>query len=86
MRELLGTMDLHRATKGILVTTGRYESGAIEMARVDARIELIGRDLLLQLLNEHCGADWYLRVDRLLGAARNAESTFQVVRIDVVPS
>jgi restriction system protein len=72
VRELLGTIDLHRATKGVLVTTGRYERGAIEMSRVDARIELIDRETLLQLLNEHCGADWYLRVNRLLGNARNA--------------
>lgn len=71
VRELLGTIDLHRATKGVLVTTGRYERGAIDMSCEDARIELINQEALLQLLNEHCGADWYLRVNRLLGKARN---------------
>jgi restriction system protein len=66
VRELLGTIDLHRATKGILVTTGRYEAGAIDMAEPDPRIELLGREEILQLLNEHCGADWFTRVDRLI--------------------
>lgn len=66
VRELLGTIDLHRATKGVLVTTGRYEAGALNMAQPDPRIELLGREQILQLLNEHCGADWFTRVDRLI--------------------
>jgi restriction system protein len=70
VRELLGTVDMHRATKGVLVTTGRYESGAIEMGRLDPRIELLDRSAILQLLNEHCGADWYIRCDRLLYQAK----------------
>jgi restriction system protein len=70
VRELLGTIDLHRATKGVLATTGRYEAGAIEMAERDPRIELLGRDQILQLLNEHCGSDWFTRVDRLITAIK----------------
>ena len=41
VRELLGTIDLHRATNGVLATTGRYEAGALEMAERDPRIELL---------------------------------------------
>ena len=67
VRELLGTIDLHRASKGVLVTTGRYESGALDMAKEDPRIELLAREQILRLLNEHCGADWFTRVDRLIG-------------------
>jgi hypothetical protein len=66
VRELLGTIDLHRATKGVLVTTGRYERGATQMAKQDPRIELLDRSQVLELLNEHCGSDWFKRVDRLL--------------------
>lgn len=66
VRDLVGTMDLQRATKGVLVTTGRYEAGALQIDKQDPRIELIGRDEILQLLNEHCGADWFTRVDRLI--------------------
>ena len=66
IRELLGTIDLHRATKGVLVTTGRFESGAIEMAERDPRIELLGRQHLLQLLNEHCGGYWFTRIDKMM--------------------
>jgi restriction system protein len=64
--ELLGAIDHHRATKGVLVTTGRYESGALKMAERDPRIELLDREQLLRLLNEHCGTDWFTRVDRLI--------------------
>lgn len=74
IRELLGTIVLHRATKGILITTGRYESGALEMAEVDPRIELLGQEQIIQLLNEYCGADWYLRVDRLITSMKTAEN------------
>jgi restriction system protein len=74
VRELLGTVDLHRATKGVLITTGRYESGALEMAKVDPRIELIGREEILALLNEHCGADWFTRVDRLISSVKRSKS------------
>jgi len=66
LRELLGTIDFHRATKGVLVTTGRFESGAVEMAERDPRLELLGRKHLLQVLNEHCGGYWFTRIDRLL--------------------
>ena len=66
LRELLGTIDLHRATKGVLVNTGRFESRAVEMAEQDSRLELLGRKHLLQLLNEHCGGDWFTRIDRLI--------------------
>ncbi|MDB9307000.1 restriction endonuclease [Nodularia spumigena CS-591/12] len=66
VRELLGTIDDHRATKGVLVTTGRFESGALQMANKDSRIELLDQKQFLLLLNEYCGTDWFTRVDRLI--------------------
>jgi len=73
VRELLGTIDLHRATKGILVTTGRYEAGALNMAERDPRIELLCIEQVLQLLNEHCGTDWFTRVDRLITSIKTRQ-------------
>jgi restriction system protein len=73
VRELLGTIDLHRATKGVLVTTGRYEAGAFKMAERDQRIELLCLEQVLQLLNEHCGTDWFTRVDRLITSTKERD-------------
>lgn len=73
VRELLGTMDLHKATKGVLVTTGRYESGALKMGEEDPRLELLESNKVLLLLNEYCGTDWYVRVDRLLFSFRKSD-------------
>lgn len=70
VRELLGTIDQHKATKGVLVTTGRYEKGALKEADDDPRIELLNRQQILTLLNEHCGADWFTRVDRLISSVK----------------
>lgn len=70
VRELLGTVVQHRATKGVLVTTGRYERGALQTAEHDPRLELLGPEQVLHLLNEHCGSDWFTRVDRLITGAK----------------
>ena len=70
VRELVGTIDQHKATKGVLVTTGRYEKGALKVADDDPRIELLNRQQILMLLNEHCGADWFTRVDRLISSVK----------------
>jgi restriction system protein len=70
VRELLGAVVFHQATKGVLVTSGRFEKGAIEMPKTDPRLELLDQQALLPLLNEHCGADWYTNVDRVLRFAK----------------
>jgi restriction endonuclease Mrr len=59
---------------GVLVTTGRFESGAVEMAERDPRIELLGRKNLLQMLNEHCKGDWFTRIDRLIACIKQKNS------------
>jgi restriction system protein len=66
IRELLGTITLHQVTRGVMVTTGTYQSGAHDMAKEDSRLELLDIEKLIKLLNEYCGTDWFLRVDRLL--------------------
>lgn len=75
IRELHGTITIHHATKGILITTGRYEPGALEMAENDPRIELLDQEQIIQLLNEYCGSDWYVKVDRLINSLRTVENT-----------
>ncbi|MEL6431244.1 MAG: restriction endonuclease [Planctomycetota bacterium] len=66
VRELVGTMDHLRATRGVLLTTSRFTSGAHQLAEGDPRLELFDASALIALLNEHCGADWTSRIDWLL--------------------
>jgi restriction system protein len=63
VRELVGTMDHARATGGVLITTGRFTSGARKLLEDDPRLSGIERLEFITLLNEHCGANWYLYVD-----------------------
>lgn len=70
VRELLGTMDLARATSGVLITTGRFTRGAKELMERDPRVDPIDRAEFIKLLNEHCGTDWYLRADQLISSLK----------------
>ena len=72
VRELLGAMDEKRATSGVLITTGRFRAGAMKMKADDPRIDLIDGDEFVRMLNEYCGTDWYLRVDRLIWEIKQA--------------
>lgn len=76
IRELLGTVDLYRATKGVLVTTSRFTSGATEMAENNPRIELLDRKHLLQLLNEHCEGYWFTRIDKMITSLKQKNLSF----------
>jgi Restriction endonuclease/TniQ len=63
-RKILGTMNDARATKGVIVTTSTFSSGAREFADKNP-IELIDGDHLIPLLNQHVGSRWPLQVDQL---------------------
>ncbi len=52
IRELAGTMDWERATRGIMVTTGKYSDGVREQANKH-NISVIGAQELLSLLHKH---------------------------------
>ena len=63
---LTGVIDRHRATRGVLVTTGPVRRGARKLQDEDPRVEVLDTTALAKLLSEHCGADWPTRVDGLL--------------------
>ena len=66
VRNLLGVVAHEISTKGVLVTTSRFTRPAREMAQRDPRLELLGWEEILPLLDEHLGADWGRNVDRLI--------------------
>jgi restriction system protein len=63
VRNLLGVVAHELATKGILVTASSFTSPARRLAENDPRLELLGWDELLPLLDQHLGADWGRLVD-----------------------
>lgn len=63
---LIGAIDTHRATRGVLVATGPVRRGAWALQKEDQRVDIINRPRLVTLLSEHCGADWPTRIDRLI--------------------
>lgn len=63
---LLGVVDRHRATRGVLITTGPVQRGARDLQKEDPRVEVIDAHDLASLLAEHCGADWPSRIDRFI--------------------
>lgn len=64
-RELLGIVSSERANKGVIVSTATFTRGAREFSMENPRIELIAGAQLVQLLNEHLGAQWPVRIDQL---------------------
>lgn len=66
VRALLGVVEDEKATKGTLICTGGFTRPAVEFARRNARLELIGWQELVALLNEYFGAEWTLHVDYLV--------------------
>jgi restriction system protein len=76
--ELVGRVDIERATRGVIVATSGFTTGRASAAEVAAqmatRISLIGGDELVQTMNTHLGADWALRVDRIIDAQKRSET------------
>lgn len=65
VRALLGVVSAEKVNKGIIATTGRFTGPARKFAE-ENRLELVSGDQLVRLMNEHLGAKWPLRVDRLI--------------------
>lgn len=73
LRELLGTIDSERASKGVLVTTGRFESGVLKMVEKEPRLEIFDKENLLKMLNEYYGRNWFARVDMILANMKQTD-------------
>jgi restriction system protein len=64
-KELLGTVTDRKATKGVLVTPGKFTKPAIEKAASNPSIELLGGVELQSLLAQHLGSRWIINLDLL---------------------
>lgn len=65
VRALLGVVSDEKANKGAIATTGRFTGPAREFAE-NNHLELVPGDQLVRLMNEYLGANWPLRVDRMI--------------------
>lgn len=72
-RQLSAVVGDAKATKGVLATNATFTKGARDWADRNPSLELITGEQLLVLLNKHCGHDWALRLDRLLGASKQRD-------------
>jgi restriction system protein len=66
LKELLGTVADRKATKGVLVTPGKFTRDAITKAKLNPQIELLGGLALQNLLTQHLGARWVVNLDSLI--------------------
>jgi restriction system protein len=73
-RRLLGVVASDKATKGVLVSTSGFTKVAHFFARRNAQLELISGDTLVELMNEHLGARWSLRIERLVAESLRSNS------------
>ncbi len=70
-RKMLGTLSDARATKGVIVTTSEFTSGAYNFAKNNP-IELVDGNHLIPLMNRFLGSKWPLEVDHLVREALTA--------------
>jgi len=65
-RQLLGVVSSEKANKGVLITPGNLTRDAIKFSKQNPRIELIGGEELVSLLNEYLSPKWTLNIDQLI--------------------
>jgi restriction system protein len=71
--QLLGVVTKEPACRGVIVTTGHVTAPS---RTSDPRVEVVDRSQLIELLNENFGANWPLRVDRIVNASRQKYQNF----------
>lgn len=71
IRALLGVVADEKVNKGVLVATSRFTKAGIALARQNPRLELISGESLIPLLNEHLGARWINRIERIVSESRH---------------
>jgi restriction system protein len=65
IRELYGVVNAEKANRGVLVTSGKFTPDAEKFAGSNS-IQLIDGDKFVMLLNEHLGANWVQKLDRII--------------------
>lgn len=63
VRELRGIIEPEGCNKGVIISSLGFTKAAMTEAERDYRIELVGPEDLLRLLNAHCGSTWHTYVD-----------------------
>jgi restriction system protein len=66
IRAVLGVVSDEKVNKGVLVATTRFTKGTKDFAGKNPRLELIPVNDLIPLLNEHLGASWPRKIERLV--------------------
>jgi restriction system protein len=66
VRGLLGAVSHERSTKGVVAAASHFTKPARAFASENSRIELLGWNRLLPLLDRYLGADWGRNVDRYI--------------------
>lgn len=58
-RALIGTISTDKITKGVLISPLGFTKGCIKLANNNSRIELLGAEELIELLDENLGKNWF---------------------------
>jgi restriction system protein len=74
IRQLLGVVSSRKANKGVVVTSCYFTKPAKEFAAANPLIELIDGEVLVELMNEHLGSTWPLRIERLVAMSQSDAS------------
>lgn len=72
MRELLGSITDEKATNGVVIGTSGFTTPAGKFARRNPPLTLLSGAELVRMLNLTLGADWPIRIDRLIVESRLA--------------
>jgi restriction system protein len=65
VRALLGVVSDEKVNKGVLVTTNNFTEQAKQLALRNPRLELVGGEQFVLLMNEYLGPRWPLHIERL---------------------
>lgn len=66
VRALLGVISDEKVNKGVVATSSRFTRGAEKFAKRNPRLELIGGEKAVRLMNEYLGTTWPTKTRRLV--------------------
>jgi restriction system protein len=69
-RELMGTLDVYSATRGVLICTSKFTAPTTAFAKRTARLELVHYGELCKKLNAAHGTDWPSYVSKIVVSTR----------------
>lgn len=74
VRQLAGTVSELGASKGVIVTSGKFTAQAVRFANQTGRIQLIDFDRLNVQMNTHLTTRWTDRLPQIIAAERNQQA------------